>query len=76
MDDTEQVIDNQARLNWQSLPSYFSSDVWNYVSVTKSNYYRPVFMTWLMLVSQFADVDPMLRHLSTVLVHLLATFLV
>ena len=76
MDDTEQVIDNQARLNWQFLPSYFSRDVWDYVSITKSNYYRPVFMTWLMLVSQFADTDPMLWHLSTMLLHLLATFLV
>ena len=76
LDDHEQIELSQARLTWLHVPSYFSSDVWGHIlPAVKGNYYRPIFMTWLMLNHEVVGVDPMLWHLSTVIAHVTATLL-
>ena len=74
-DDTPQIVQSQPNLTWARLPGYFKTHVWQYISPYPTNYYRPLFMVWLMLNSQALGVDPMLWHLSAVLHHLLATLL-
>lgn len=77
LDDHEQIELSQARLTWRDVPNYFSNDVWGYLQpeTLKGNYYRPVFMTWLMLNYQLLGVNPMFWHLSTVIAHVIATLL-
>jgi hypothetical protein len=74
-DDTPQIVQSQPNLTWTRVPVYFKTHVWQYISPYPTNYYRPLFMTWLMLNYQAWGVDPMLWHLSAVLHHLLATLL-
>lgn len=78
LDDHEQIELSQAQLTWRHLPNYFSNDVWGYLQpdTVKGNYYRPIFMTWLMLNYELFGADPVLWHFSTVITHVIATLLV
>src|SRR5215467_5604082 len=75
IDDTAQIVWSQPHLTWHALKSYFTSDVWSYVLLVHSNYYRPIFLIWLMLNSTLFGVDTMYWHLSAILAHLIATLL-
>jgi len=75
-DDAQQIILNQARFTWHSIPSYFTTDVWSYIYLLKTNYYRPVFLLWLMLNYQLFGLNTVLWHASAVAAHLAATLLV
>jgi protein O-mannosyl-transferase len=75
-DDSQQIVLNQARFTWHSIPSYFTTDVWSYVFLFKTNYYRPVFMLWLMLNYQLFGLDTGFWHASVIVAHLAATLLV
>src|SRR6185437_7289710 len=57
------------------LPGYFTTDVWSYIIVNKSNYYRPIFLVWMMLNSKFFGLDTGLWHASAIALHLLAVAL-
>src|SRR5690349_20202925 len=73
IDDTQQIVWSQPHLTWHSLPSYFTSDVWSYVLPIRSNYYRPIFLVWLMVNSTLFGVNTAFWHLSAILLHLAAT---
>jgi len=75
-DDSQQIVLNQARFTWSSIPSYFTTDVWSYIFLFKTNYYRPVFLLWLMLNDQVFGLNTALWHASAILAHLAATLLV
>src|SRR6266542_1146612 len=66
---------NGARLQWHSLPGYFKTDIWSPIGFMRTNYYRPVFLTWLMLNYQLFGVNAMLWHASAIVCHLAATLL-
>lgn len=74
-DDAGQIVESQPHYAWSAIPSYFSNDVWNYVSVQKTNYYRPVFLLWLLLNSKLFGLDPALWHVAAVGLHLGVTLL-
>jgi tetratricopeptide (TPR) repeat protein len=76
VDDSDQIYYNQSRLNLQSIPQYFASDVWSYLTAQHSNYYRPFFLVWLMINYQLLGLSPVLWHASAILVHVAATLLV
>ena len=75
-DDTQQIVLSRARFAWDSIPSYFTTDVWSYIYLLKTNYYRPVFLLWLMLNYQLFGLNTVLWHASAIAAHLAATLLV
>src|SRR5215475_13930631 len=48
-DDSRQISMASTRYAWSYIPSYFTTDIWSFVEQSKSNYYRPVFLIWLLL---------------------------
>jgi tetratricopeptide (TPR) repeat protein len=74
-DDREQILLNPHHFAWRLLPSYFASDVWTHTTGLLSNYYRPIFTTWLMVNDKLFGLHPGLWHLSAVAAHLAATLL-
>jgi uncharacterized membrane protein len=75
MDDTRQIEMMESRFTWQQIPSYFTTDVWSYVDTRNSNYYRPIFVLWMMLTYQLAGLSHPLWHASAILSHAGATLL-
>ncbi|MGI9104076.1 MAG: tetratricopeptide repeat protein [Terriglobales bacterium] len=74
-DDLGQIVSNPAVQSWKYFPLYFRQNVWMQ-QFAVGNYYRPVFLTWLLLNHTFFGLHPALWHLTTVLAHLGATALV
>jgi len=76
-DDRGQIVENPAIHSWQALPSYFTAQVWAGVMPEElGNYYRPLFLLWLRINDVLFGSQAWGWHLTTVLAHLLATFLV
>jgi tetratricopeptide (TPR) repeat protein len=75
-DDTTQIEMAQSRFTWSQVPDYFTTDVWKYTSNTPGNYYRPVFLVWLMLNFQVFGLAAAAWHATTIAMHVLATLLV
>src|SRR5579872_35755 len=74
-DDRQQIVWSQPNFTWRAVPSYFTTDVWSYTSRERTNYYRPIFLLWLMINSKLIGLDTALWHLSAILLHLAATLL-
>ena len=76
-DDKPQIIQNPAIHAWRNWPHYFTSHAWAelYPHVT-GNYYRPLFLLWFRLNHALFGLDPKGWHLTTVLCHVAATYLV
>ena len=74
-DDLGQIVNNPLVHEWQYLPVYFQANVWAQ-SFVVGNYYRPIFMVWLLLNYTLFGLQPFFWHLTTVGLHLGATWLV
>jgi Flp pilus assembly protein TadD len=76
-DDDQQVVANKAIRNWQSVPSYFSTSVGGLFDTDPSTntYYRPLFVLFLRVNHALFSLEPAGWHVSSLLVHLLATAL-
>ncbi len=74
-DDLGQIVGNPMVQSWSYLPALFHSNVWAQ-SFQVGNYYRPLFMLWLLLNYTFFGLRPFFWHLTAVGLHLLATWLV
>src|SRR5690348_13249817 len=76
-DDGSQIVGNQLIEHWHYLPNYFTVQVWAHVNPNQAgNYYRPIFMIWMLLNEKLFGDNPFGWHLTTVLMHVLATWLV
>lgn len=78
-DDPAQVLHNPLLHSWRNLPGFFKHDVWSFnqvEGVPPSNYYRPVFLIWLLANYSLFGSHAWCWHLSTLCVHLLVTLLV
>ena len=76
-DDVNQIVENPAVHSWSALPTYFTSHVWEgFDPSTLGNYYRPIFLLWLRINDAVFGNRAWGWHLSTILAHLLTTFLV
>jgi tetratricopeptide (TPR) repeat protein len=77
-DDNSQILDNTHVLSWRYLPVYFTQNVWSQVPTGKIriNLYRPLFLVWLRINMAVAGREPWGWHLTTLLLHVLATGLV
>lgn len=75
-DDAVQVLNNPLILSWHNLPWLFKTDVWRFSNpLLVSNYWRPIFMVWLLINHSLFGFNPAGWHITSALVHALATFL-
>ena len=74
-DDLGQIVTNPLVHSWSYLPVYFRANVWAQ-SFVVGNYYRPIFMVWLLLNYTVFGLQPFFWHLTTVGLHVTATWLV
>ena len=76
MDDTRQIEMMESRFTWsQQFPSYFATDVWSYVQDHPTNYYRPIFVVWMLVTYQLFGLSHPLWHATAILVHAMAALL-
>ncbi len=75
-DDQPQIVTNTTFSSWKLIPSLFFGHSWKFLLPDwTGNYYRPIFMTWLLANRMIFGLHPMPWHATTVLLHLLATAL-
>jgi Flp pilus assembly protein TadD len=72
-DDLPQIVLNESLTTWQTLPSLFIGNSWKFLNPVGGNYYRPLFMAWLLVNRMFLGLNPVAWHAITLCVHLLAT---
>ncbi len=76
-DDLPQIVNNAGIRSWSSVPGFFTHHVWQMVvSGASGNFYRPLFLVWLVINYKIFGLHPAGWHLTTLLVHLAATWLV
>jgi tetratricopeptide (TPR) repeat protein len=76
-DDIPQILKNPAVHEWRFVPQYFTSHVWAAIYPNSSgNYYRPLFLLWLKVNYALFGANAWGWHLTSVLCHVLATWLV
>ena len=74
-DDESQIVHDSFVQHWHFFPYYFVSHVWQYiVPHVAGNYYRPVFLTWLLLNFKLFGLHAVGWHLAVVALHLLVTW--
>ncbi len=74
-DDLGQIVANPAIQSWKYFPLYFHANVWMQ-QFAIGNYYRPVFLSWLLLNHSVFGLHAALWHLTTLLLHIGVTALV
>jgi Tfp pilus assembly protein PilF len=76
-DDDGQIVQNITVQSWRYVPWYFKSQVWQYLYPdAPGNFYRPLNLLWFRLNDALFGLNPAWWHLTTVLLHLLCTYLV
>lgn len=76
-DDQYQIVNNPNIRDWSHLHGYFTSQLWaNAGSDWVSNYYRPLFLTWLRVNYALFGAQAALWHATSIVLHLLAIGLV
>jgi hypothetical protein len=76
-DDFPQIQTNPFIKSWRYVPQYFVSSVWKQVyPLDSGNYYRPMFLLWTRVNYAIFGLHEMWWHLTTVLLHVLVTWLV
>ena len=75
-DDNSQIVINSAITTASHIPEYFTTHVWARIAPEAANYYRPVFLLWLLLNYKLFGLSPFGWHATSLLVHLVATWLV
>src|SRR5205085_9467176 len=76
-DDRGQIVNNPFIQSWHYLPRYFSDHVWGHVDPTMlGNYYRPMFLVWLLINEALFGLKSSWWHLTTILAHVAVTLMV
>jgi protein O-mannosyl-transferase len=75
-DDGNQIYFNSAITSWKYLPTYFAAHSWKFMLPDwAGSYYRPIFMSWLLVNRMIFGLHPAAWHATTVLLHLVATWM-
>ncbi len=76
-DDKGQIVENPAVKSWSLAPSYFTEHVWKHnVPGAAGNYYRPVFLIWVLISYTLFGLNASWWHFTTILVHVCGTLMV
>jgi hypothetical protein len=74
-DDEAQIVHDSFIQHWHFLPAYFTSHVWQWLyPLAPGNYYRPLFLVWLLLNFKLFALNPAAWHMATVVLHLVVTW--
>jgi len=74
-DDDGQIVHDSFVQQWRYLPAYFTTHVWQYLAPhLPGNYYRPIFMSWLLLNFKLFGLHPGAWHLAALALHLVVTW--
>jgi tetratricopeptide (TPR) repeat protein len=75
--DFEQLAENPFIKSWRYVPEYFYTSLWAHLfPQDPGTYYRPLFPLWSLLNYSVFKVRPFGWHVTTLLLHLIVTFLV
>ena len=75
-DDGAQIINNPTLNHWSTLPQLFKEHTWKFLMPDLiTNYYRPLFMSWLLVNRKLFGLYEPAWHASTLAIHLLATWM-
>lgn len=75
-DDFPQIVNNPQVQSWAYLPKLLGSHLWSQLSDRPSLFYRPIFSVWMLLVHTCGGLAPWFWHLSSIVLHIGATWLV
>ena len=75
-DDFPQIVNNRQVQSWAYLPKLLGSNLWSQLSDRPGQFYRPIFSVWMLLLHTCGGLDPWFWHLSSILLHVVATWLV
>ena len=76
-DDVPQIVHNPQVQSWQYLPRLLGSHLWSQSGpIWTVRFYRPLFSVWMLLVHTVGGLSPWVWHLSNILLHVAATYLV
>jgi hypothetical protein len=75
-DDFPQIVNNRQVQSWQYLPKLLGSNLWSQLSDRPGQFYRPIFSVWMLLLHTCGGLAPWFWHLSSILLHVAATWLV
>jgi hypothetical protein len=76
-DDVNQIAENPGVQSWQFAPGYFVRSVWDHQDGhAPGNYYRPIFLLWLLINYMLFGLDPSLWHLTTIITHVVVTLMI
>ena len=74
-DDIGQILKNPSIQGWGHLPQYFTHNVWAQFNAV-SNYYRPVFLLWMLVNFSLFGANPAGWHAASIGLHCGASALV
>src|SRR5579871_871550 len=75
-DDFPQIVNNPQVQSWKYLPKLLDSNLWSQLSDRPGRFYRPIFSVWMLLLHTFGGLAPWFWHLSSILLHVAAIWLV
>jgi protein O-mannosyl-transferase len=76
-DDHAQVVQNPQIQSWAYLGRLLVTEVWSQRGAEHvGTYFRPLFSVWLLIVHTIGGLTPWFWHLSSLLLHVLATLVV
>jgi protein O-mannosyl-transferase len=75
-DDFPQIVNNPQVQSWEYLPKLLSSNLWSQLIDHTGPFYRPIFSVWMLLLHTCGGLAPWFWHLSSILLHVAATWLV
>jgi Flp pilus assembly protein TadD len=74
-DDTSFILANPFVQSASNIPRYFTEPVWSGIAIARQNYYRPVFLLWVLANYLAFDGHPAWWHLAALLLHTLNALL-
>lgn len=75
-DDGAQIISNPTLNSWSTLPKLFTEHSWKFlIPDLVTNYYRPLFMSWLLVNRKLFGLHEPAFHATSLLIHLVVTWL-
>jgi protein O-mannosyl-transferase len=76
-DDHSQIVENVQIQSWDYLPKLLVTEVWSQRgSEHLGSYFRPLFSVWLLVVHTVGGLSPWVWHLSSLVLHVVATYAV
>jgi len=76
-DDLPQIVYNPQVQSWDYLPRLLGSHLWSQQGRDDAMlFYRPIFSVWMLLMHTLGGLAPGFWHLSNILLHVVATYLV